>query len=939
MPELTPKDTVRILGECVEALSEISRDPAVYGDAAAALALGTLCFYADPAKVVGRSAENLPDGGFVVFAVTGHLDANRARQLAKGSDLFRNAAQSVKPFLARVQHLLVKAGQTFPVATVLERARARHEQAAAQVVGITVPELDPAPYTTLVGVMRPNARGEIELDSGVPDEPAWKPSPEKTAGPLREKSQRNLKAPPPPPDEGEAYVIGERDDALCTDDRVILRGFRADQTTPVSFQEYKSTHLMRDDFKEELEAWVRKLQQVHDAHAVGVLGIHRAQSKLYLVYEEMQGQTLHQLLSRGPLDEADVMSTLESLALGLKAYHGAGAIHKGLRPDRVLIDRDGTVRVFDPPPPRPPRPAGEEETLREKGLKGEVRYMSPEVCTAADGHTPAADVYSLGLMVCEMLLGEQNLQRIAGETVRFWLNWHVDLYKKAVPLTEIDPEISAELSEVVSKMLEKRVKNRYQDCGQVLQDLAAFRSGRKKAPKANASQSRPGVGRATRSAQALGGGGFGAMMEKAGVTPRTLGLAGAVGFMFLLCVVAGIFVAFRGEPELPHGGGQTADEPCKKAIEDALVAFRKEDFDATQKKIEELAKTACGPVGEQSLAGLKSDLVKARELKIKHRDAMKAAVDAEAAGKTGVAITQYEVAAKSYKDLSTTIQHPERPLPDDLKAKLDALEPVRLLEDAKASLKADNPDDAKHTCNLIIENHAGSPVAREAEELAKTVVQVKDTMAAHNRQFELGREADGTGKYFEAATCYWNAKNAWEMAQRLSGANKPLPADLRDRMTAVYPKVWSVRSPAPDALVENEDLVFEIVISEKFFREVAVGKKSLPVKGEFMTVKMSELGAGSHIVEVSALSVDGQRSMRKLPFRFQPPEEHPPKIEVKSISGTKDSWIADIEYAGTPYTGVQVGWKPPDGKFTVLTLTGSSLTVQTQKKNRFFYQP
>lgn len=937
MAELTPKDTVRILGECVEALSEISRDPAVYGDAAAALALGTLCYYADPAKVVGRNAQELPDGSFVVFAVTGHLDANRARQLAKGGDLFRNAAQSVKPFLARAQHLLVKAGQTFPVATVLERARARVEQAAAQVVGITVPELDPAPYTTLVGVMRPNAHGEIELDAGVPDEPVFV-APNGQKIPVRDESSRRLRPQAPVPEEGEQFVIGEKDEALSSDDRTILKGFRADRTTPVSLQEYKSTHLTRDDFKPEIDAWVKKLQQVQDAHAVGVIGVHRANSKLYLVYEEMSGQTLQQLLTRGPLDESDVYSTLESLALGLKAYHGAGLIHKGLRPDRVLIDRDGTVRVFDPPPPKPPRPAGEEETLREKGLKGEVRYMSPEVCTAADGHTAAADVYSLGLMVCEMLLGEQNLQRIAGESVKFWLNWHVDLYKKAVPLTEIDPEISAELSEVVSKMLEKRVKNRYADCGQVLGELAAFRTGKKKAPKP-AAQARSNPGRPTQTGPALGG--LQAMMTKAGVTPRTLALAGAVGFMFFLCVVAAIFVAFRDDGEQVNGGGTATgtDEPCKKALEDALIAFRNEDYEGTARKLDALAKEKCGTAGEEAKVGLRRDLDKAKGLKERYRTAMASGKELEAAGKIGDSIAQFQIAAKSFKELSTTLQQPSRPMPEDLAKKLEALEPVRLLDDAKTALKNDDPEQAKHLANMLLDNHAGSAVAREAEEFSKVVVQVRETLREYSRQLALGREADGTSRYFEAATCYWNAKNAWEMAQRLSGALKPLPVDLKERLTAVYPKVWSVKSPPSDALVENEDLVFELIISERFFKEVSIGKKTLPVKGEFMTVKMSELGAGSHIVEVAAISVDGQRSMRKIAFRFQPPEEQPPKIEVKSIAGSKDHWIAEIEYNGAPFSAVAVGWKPPDGKFTVVTLTGTSVTVQTLKKNRFFFQP
>ncbi|MBI4860890.1 MAG: serine/threonine protein kinase [Candidatus Riflebacteria bacterium] len=952
MADPSPQEQVKILGSCVEILSEISRDPAVYGDAAAALALGTLCFLADPKKVMGGGATDLPDATLVIFAVSNHLAAKQVAALGLPPHFFNSATATVKPFLSRNQHRLVKAGQTFPVVSVLERARGRVEQQAAKLVGLEVPDLGPAPYQTLVGAITVNPDGSPSVQ---PIKPGGKPTsqPAHTAAPTPTRS-----APPPaaaaspaaaapaepqpeaPPPGRKAvvdpYVLGDKDAELSTEDRLIHRGYTADRKTPVSLLELRSPWMLRDDYIEKLDVWVSKVQAVTGANVAKVLGIYRPPGKLFVVYELLDGQTLDRLLVEGALEEPEVFTKLEQIAAGLRSFHAAGLVHRGLRPDRILVDRSGTVKIFDPALPRASRPAGEEETLREKGLRGEVRYMSPEMCLGQEDTVASTDIYSLGLIVCEMLLGEQNLQRVAGEAVKFWLNWHVDLYKKAIPLNEIDGDISPELSDIVSKMLEKRAKNRYADVGQVLSELSQVRSGKKKAARPAPQKSTEPGGRNA------GGRGLGdamsnvqQMVNQAGIPPRTLALAAAVGVMF---IITGLAIAWK-LTRTDDGGGivtpiVTGDDPCKKQVEEALVFFRREDFDGAAKQLDQLGSASCAGASATAANGLRRDIQKARVLKDTFKEAMRKAKEAESLSQTSQAILHYQDAAKSFKELSALIQSPDRPMPDDLAQRLGVLEPVRLLEEAKAALKNSDAYSAKTIVYRLLDNYPNSGVARDADEFAKKVLEVMQKQKVYVEQFDRGRESDAGGRFLDAAQSYWQAKLAYEDVQRLCGnPGKEIPPDLKDKLDQVYPKIWMIKTPQPDQRIVADELLVEISIPEKFFRELTIGTKSYPIKGDFVTFRIKDVADGNQILDVSATSIDGRKYARKVAFQFHTPTEDDPVVKINAISQAQGVIVVEITYNNETYT-VEQGWKSPDGRFEVSKVTQRGITIQTRKRKK-----
>src|SRR5438105_8776697 len=134
---------------------------------------------------------------------------------------------------------------------------------------------------------------------------------------------------------------------------------------------------------------------------------------LYIVMELLEGQTLRDLLAHeAPLDAARAVSFTLQACLAVGAAHDAGLIHRDLKPPNIFIEQrpnmPSIVKVLDFGVAKFAVEEHEDEdfpTLTQVGaIIGTPRYMSPEQCTGI-GLTPASDVYSLGIILYEMLTG------------------------------------------------------------------------------------------------------------------------------------------------------------------------------------------------------------------------------------------------------------------------------------------------------------------------------------------------------------------------------------------------------------------------------------------------------------------------------------------------------------------------------------------------------
>jgi tRNA A-37 threonylcarbamoyl transferase component Bud32 len=123
----------------------------------------------------------------------------------------------------------------------------------------------------------------------------------------------------------------------------------------------------------------------------------------FLVLELVDGPSLAGLLGGGPLDCARVMDVVAQAAAGLHAAHRAGLVHRDIKPGNLLLSQDGLVKITDF---GIAHAAGSAPLTRTGTLIGTPAYLAPERVAGAPA-TPASDLYSLGVVAYECLVGEQ----------------------------------------------------------------------------------------------------------------------------------------------------------------------------------------------------------------------------------------------------------------------------------------------------------------------------------------------------------------------------------------------------------------------------------------------------------------------------------------------------------------------------------------------------
>jgi serine/threonine protein kinase len=197
---------------------------------------------------------------------------------------------------------------------------------------------------------------------------------------------------------------------------------------------------------------------------------------VYLVMELLEGRTLRDVLAKeAPLDFARAVSLMMQISAAVAAAHEAGIIHRDLKPANIFIvqraEVPAVVKVLDFGIAKLAADALEEDdhlTLTQVGaMIGTPRYMSPEQCDGAE-LTPAADVYSLGCILYEMLTGTVPF---SGSTPLAIAMKHTSESPRS--LREFVASIPPALEQIVLHTLEKRPQDRPANAAEFRKELLA----------------------------------------------------------------------------------------------------------------------------------------------------------------------------------------------------------------------------------------------------------------------------------------------------------------------------------------------------------------------------------------------------------------------------------------------------------------------------------
>ncbi len=220
---------------------------------------------------------------------------------------------------------------------------------------------------------------------------------------------------------------------------------------------------------EDLERFKREIRlarKITHRNVLRTFDYGEAEGVYFISMEYVRGYTLNELIDEAPSRQMPPRATMgiaRQICRGLHAAHEQGIIHRDIKPQNVLIDAKGEVKLMDFGVARMTEAS---EAMTQAGLiVGTPHYMSPE---QVQGKTldPRTDVYAMGVLLYEILVGRRPFESTSLTGI---LTAHI--MEKARPPIDLRPDVGREVNAIVMKCLEKDPAARYADAGALLSDL------------------------------------------------------------------------------------------------------------------------------------------------------------------------------------------------------------------------------------------------------------------------------------------------------------------------------------------------------------------------------------------------------------------------------------------------------------------------------------
>lgn len=242
----------------------------------------------------------------------------------------------------------------------------------------------------------------------------------------------------------------------------------------LKLERHVALKILRRDYSQEPEARQR-FQQEAKATAIlshpniaALYDYGEEDSQLYLVMEYVPGTDLKTLLKqRGAFSLPEALEIMIQASAGIGHAHRVGLVHCDIKPQNILVTPEGRVKVLDFGIARALASISPDE--QSEVVWGSPRYFSPEQA-AGLAPSPASDVYSLGVVLYELLTGQAPFNAPSAEEL-------ARMHREDLPPSpcKLNPAIPSSLEQIILKVLSKEPAQRYRNADQFCQILTSYR--------------------------------------------------------------------------------------------------------------------------------------------------------------------------------------------------------------------------------------------------------------------------------------------------------------------------------------------------------------------------------------------------------------------------------------------------------------------------------
>ena len=231
-----------------------------------------------------------------------------------------------------------------------------------------------------------------------------------------------------------------------------------------------SPHLARkSDYVERFLREARSVARLNHPNVISGIDAGEADGVRYFVMEYASGMTVGELIARGgAMDESRVMRVALQISRALEHAAEAGLVHRDVKPDNILLTKDGVAKLCD---------LGLAKDSPEEGRAlGTPAYISPEQAQGSADVDIRSDLYSFGCTLYHMLTGDQPFKGSAKVVMVSHLT------ETAPPIADREPDVSAAMIAVVEKLMQKQASDRHASPRELLGALLAIEKGGESVP-------------------------------------------------------------------------------------------------------------------------------------------------------------------------------------------------------------------------------------------------------------------------------------------------------------------------------------------------------------------------------------------------------------------------------------------------------------------------